>query len=618
MEKKPDSEISTPFEKHPPSLPLDGNSGEKYRDFLKNIHDGCFELDLAGKFIFFNDSVCRITGYSSDELMGMSYREYTNQETAKKVFTEYNNVFSTGDPSIGFGWSITRKDGALRYIETSVSLQKDSDGQPIGFIGIVNDVTERRRSDELLRQSEEKYRLLAEHVKDFVWLLNLDLKLTYVSPSVKRASGYTFAELKEFTLDKLLTEESFQKAMEMFSSEMSNAEINPPPPDYRRSLEVQFRCKDNHLLWIEATLSFLQDENRKPMYILGEGRDITERKQAEERIRQSEEKYRLLAEHTKDGVWITDLNLKVTYVSPSIANLLGWTVEEVEQLPLDKRFTPASLKKAIDFYSVELPKALAASPEYALMKTLNLEFIAKDGHTLWVECMFSFIRDKNGEPVSILGEGRDITERKQMEEELQQTLDSLRKAVGTTIQVLVSALEARDPYTAGHQSRVANLARAIATEMGLCHDKIEGIHMAGNIHDIGKLSIPVEILSKPTKLTNLEFSMIKEHPQSGYEMLKHVESPWPLAQIVQQHHERINGSGYPRNLKGNEILLEARILAVADVVEAMASHRPYRAAIGIEQALEEIEKNKGIIYDVVVVDACLKLFREKGYHFKQI
>ena len=137
--------------------------------------------------------------------------------------------------------------------------------------------------------------------------------------------------------------------------------------------------------------------------------------------------------------------------------------------------------------------------------------------------------------------------------------------------------------------------------------------MAGIIHDIGKLSIPVEILSKPSKLTNIEFSLIKEHSRSGYEMLKDVESPWPLAEIVYQHHERMNGSGYPRNLKGDEILIESQILAVADVVEAMASHRPYRPALGIEAALEEIEKNKGILYDNVVADACLKLFREKNY-----
>jgi putative nucleotidyltransferase with HDIG domain len=172
----------------------------------------------------------------------------------------------------------------------------------------------------------------------------------------------------------------------------------------------------------------------------------------------------------------------------------------------------------------------------------------------------------------------------------------------------------RDPYTAGHQKKSADVARAIATEMGFAPEKIDGIRMAGTIHDIGKLSIPAEILSKPTRLTDIEYSLIKQHSMSGYEMLKDIESPWPLAEIVYQHHERMDGSGYPRHLKGDEIIMEARIIAVADVVEAMASHRPYRASLGIEAALEEIEKNKGILYDNVVVDACLRLFRHKGFH----
>jgi PAS domain S-box-containing protein len=209
----------------------------------------------------------------------------------------------------------------------------------------------------------------------------------------------------------------------------------------------------------------------------------------------------------------------------------------------------------------------------------------------------------------------DITERRRAEEELILTLESLRKAFGATIQVLVSAVEVRDPYTAGHQIRSADLARAIAIEMGLPKAIVDGIRMAGSIHDIGKLSVPAEILSKPTKLTNTEFSLIKEHPLKGYEILKNVESPWPLAQIVYQHHERMDGSGYPRKLKGNEIILEARIMAVADVVEAMASHRPYRPALGIEAANGEIEKNKGFLYDSDVADACLRLFRENNYTF---
>jgi len=248
-------------------------------------------------------------------------------------------------------------------------------------------------------------------------------------------------------------------------------------------------------------------------------------------------------------------------------------------------------------------------------RTVLMEFeqYCKDGSTIWVELAVSFLRDNNFKLTGVLILTRNITERKKAEEQLHQTLDRLKKAVGTTVQVLGTASEVRDPYTSGHQKRVADLARAIATEMGLPQDKIEGIRMAGSIHDIGKLSIPSEILVKPTKLTNIEFSLIKEHPRIGYEMLKDVESSWPLAQIVYQHHERMNGSGYPRNLKGDEILIEARIMAVADVVEAMASHRPYRPTLGIDAALAEIEKNKGTLYDNAVANACLKLFREKGY-----
>jgi putative nucleotidyltransferase with HDIG domain len=171
----------------------------------------------------------------------------------------------------------------------------------------------------------------------------------------------------------------------------------------------------------------------------------------------------------------------------------------------------------------------------------------------------------------------------------------------------------KDPYTSGHQQRVSDLARAIATEMGLSADRQDFIRTASTIHDIGKIAIPTEILSNPTKLTALEFNLIKTHPQSGYDILKDIDFPWPVADIVLQHHERMDGSGYPQGLKEDDILLEARILAIADVVEAIAFHRPYRPAMGINLALEEISRNKGILYDAEAVDACLKLFREKDY-----
>jgi putative nucleotidyltransferase with HDIG domain len=178
---------------------------------------------------------------------------------------------------------------------------------------------------------------------------------------------------------------------------------------------------------------------------------------------------------------------------------------------------------------------------------------------------------------------------------------------------MARAVETRDPYTAGHQKQVAGLSCAIARELGLSESHVEGIRVAGIIHDIGKISVPSKVLAKPAKLTELEFGIVKTHPEVGYEILKSIEFPWPIAQMVLQHHERMNGSGYPQGLSGKDILLEARILCVADVVEAMASHRPYRAGLGIESALEEILQNKGTLYDPDVVATCVRLFKEKGF-----
>ena len=207
----------------------------------------------------------------------------------------------------------------------------------------------------------------------------------------------------------------------------------------------------------------------------------------------------------------------------------------------------------------------------------------------------------------------DITERKQMEEERKENAQKLVKAMESTIEAMATTVEMRDPYTAGHQRRVTVLASAIAREICLSEDQVYGITLAGIVHDIGKISVPAEILSKPGRLSEIEFNLIKVHPQVGYNILKDIQFPWPIALTILQHHERLDGSGYPAGLSEEAILPEARIMSVADVVEAMASHRPYRAAIGLDEALKEISMNSGILYDADVVDACIRLFREKGF-----
>lgn len=207
---------------------------------------------------------------------------------------------------------------------------------------------------------------------------------------------------------------------------------------------------------------------------------------------------------------------------------------------------------------------------------------------------------------------RDISDRKEMEEQIRQNYAALTRAMKGTIQAMARTVEMKDPYTAGHQGRVAHMAMAMARNMGLSQERVETIYMAGMIHDLGKISVPSTILVKPTPLTNLEFALIKQHPQIGFDILKGIEFPWEIGEIILQHHERLDGSGYPRKLKAEEIMLEARIISVADVVEAMASDRPYRPARGIESAFQEISTRKGTVYDEDAVEACLRVVSDNG------
>jgi len=223
----------------------------------------------------------------------------------------------------------------------------------------------------------------------------------------------------------------------------------------------------------------------------------------------------------------------------------------------------------------------------------------------------------DGRPV-VIGVVQDITDRVLSEAKLSDYAARLERSVLGTVDAVSQMMDLRAPYTAGHEKRVGELSSRIAAEMGLSEHVQRGLRVAGGVHDVGKITVPAEILNRPGKISSIEFDMIKTHAEQGYQVLKNVDFPWPVAEVARQHHERFDGSGYPRGLKGEEIILEARILAVADVVEAMATHRPYRPSLGVEVALAEIERGRGTAFDPVVVDACLKLFREKGYQLAGI
>ena len=313
----------------------------------------------------------------------------------------------------------------------------------------------------------------------------------------------------------------------------------------------------------------------------------------------------VIANINPDAIIVVDPDRNITMCNPSIQRIFGHSVDAIlnkktDFLYLDRRRNPQKSREIYEVLEKEGFHIGLATGKKANGGTVPLEII-------------TWGLSDNGGAVLLL---RDIGDRIGAEKALRESLKKLQKTLNGTVTALATTGEMRDPYTAGHQRRVAQLACAIAAEMGFSEDRIEGIQVMGFLHDIGKIVVPSEILSKPSKLTDYEFNMIKAHSQAGYDILKGIEFPWPVAQGAYQHHERLNGSGYPSKLKGDDILEEAKILSVADVVEAMASHRPYRPGLGIDKALEEITKNKGILYDLDIAEACLKLFRERGFEFQ--
>jgi len=301
-------------------------------------------------------------------------------------------------------------------------------------------------------------------------------------------------------------------------------------------------------------------------------------------------------------------------MSPAITEITGYTPDEAMAMSLNEIDALIHPEDMVEIN--KLRERLLKKPQDSQMTGIaEYRVKCKDGNYCWIADHFVLVSSADGKPMFSIASVRDITERKKAEGKVQRTLKKLRRVLGATIQAMAVTVEMKDAYTAGHQRRVTNLARSIAKEMHLSGDKVDGIRMAGSIHDIGKIGVPGEILNKPVRLADMEFELIKTHPVIGYNILKEIQFPWPVAKIVLQHHERMDGSGYPHGLSGDAILIEARILAVADVVEALASHRPYRPALGVDKALEEMREKRGILYDQEVVDACLKLFTEKGFKF---
>ncbi len=566
-------------------------SEKKYRDLYNFLPIPVYEMDLETNITSANRAIYKTFGGTEEDLKkGLKAWQLLSPEEVDKSVKNIQRLLK-GEQVKETEYTLMRLDGSV-FPAIVISSLIYRDGKPVGLRGAIIDITERKRAENALRTSEEWFRKIFEEAHQVgIVITSPSFVFEKANPAFCRMMGYSADELRSMTFDNITHPDHLKLDMENVKK-VGRGEI------LFYQTEKKYLNKSGKVLWGNLIVSSIRDEHGTLLYYLAMVIDITEQKKAVELLLEANDKYQDLAESISDIFFAMDKNLRYTYWNKASEKVTGIPAEEALGKSLMEIFPDNEARKqAKDMYLLTIE---TKKPQHLTVNYPSDDLIVHE---------INSYPTINGISVFV----KDITERKRTEEQLQLTLDSLRRAVGTTIQVMGSAVETRDAYTAGHQLRSADLARAIAAEMGLTKDQIDGIRMAGSIHDIGKLSIPSEILSKPTKLTEIEFALIKQHPLKGYEILKNVDSPWPLAQIVYQHHERMDGSGYPRSLRGNDILMEARILAVADVVEAMASHRPYRPALGIDVALDEISQNRGILYDPEVVDACLRLFKEKGF-----
>ncbi|MFA5082091.1 MAG: HD domain-containing phosphohydrolase [Hydrogenophilaceae bacterium] len=518
-------------------------------------------------------------------------------------------------------------------------------------------VTERNLARQSQAESEEKFRSMTTVAQDAIVMIDDQGRIAYWNPAAERFFGYRAEEAMGQDAHTLMAPERFQDS---FRAGFAHFRSSGSGPVIGKTIEVEGRRKDGSEFPVEISISALNQHGR--WHAVGLLRDISERRTAELALRQANRALKTLSgcngilvrageesSLLRDicalivetggyrGAWVAYTDADESCLRP-VANAgierdyidaldLGLTANPQAQGPAARAFLTGQAQRVQD---------IAGDPGYLGPRTAALQHgiaasialpLLDAGTPFGVLKVYAGTREAFGaEEVALLTELADdlafgiVTLRTRIAREALEaakceSAERLKRALLGTIQAVALTVEKRDPYTAGHQQKVARLAVAIARELGWPADQIEGVRLGGMIHDIGKIYIPSEILSRPGRLSDLEFGLIKMHPEVGHEILKDVELPWPVAQIILQHHERLDGKGYPKGLSADQIIPEARLLAIADVVEAMASHRPYRAALGVEAALAEITKWRGRQFDPDMVDACLRVFREKGFTF---
>jgi PAS domain S-box-containing protein len=603
---------------------------DKFSALFDNAPVGYATLDQEGRIIEANLMLADILGKTKTELSETEFAQYLLPESREIFFTHLKNVLLSGarqECEVG----IQNVGGTVLFAGLTTIGLPDSMGNLCRFQTTISDVSDRRKNEELVQFQNT----LTETSYDAIIATDKELNITHWNTAAETMFGWSAGEIlgnqtsietRAMIMESLTNDEVMTSLSEngTWTGDIASSTKYGTKVNTHLSIGVLWDNTGNfnglvaihHQLEAGASVSAapnteeIESEVRQRTEDLAKANRILQQeinihKKAALLNKESEGKNRDLVDNIKLGIFRCTPGPKGKFleVNRAMEELTGYSRDALLQMDVCALLTNSD-------ETVKFTNEVNIT-DWKVTRELNLK--RKDGTGLSVAETVVAIRFESGATQYFDGILEDITERKQAQLQIQQSLHRLQKTIKEIIQAMAYIGEVRDPYTAGHQRRVAQLSFELGKMLGLKEDNSEGLTMAAFVHDIGKILVPADILSKPGKLTKPELDMLKDHTQIGYEILKTIEFPWPLAKIVLQHHERMNGSGYPGGLSGEQIILEARILAVADVVEAMSSHRPYRPALGIEKALEEINQNRGILYDARVVDACVKLFTDKGF-----
>ncbi len=577
-------------------------SETRFRILFESSPDGIYVTDLNGIILDVNLAASLLHEMGKGELIGKKMLDMIHTDNRKDVENDLPSMLS-GEISY-YETSFRSSSEKAVPVELRIRTVKYSNETTQMFY--VRDVSERVRVGESFLESQRALSNFMSNLPGLAYRCLNDKKWTmkFVSQGCSRLTGYEPEDLienRKISFGKIILPEFQTRVWEIKQKALKSEQAY--------QLEYKILTSTGKELWVWEQGRGVYNLNGNLMSCEGIIIDIDNLKQTEGALRESEVRFRSLIENVSSiAVQGFDKSRNLIFWNKASEALYGYSKEEAIGGNLEKLIIPEynrqDVTKGIKNW-IETEKAIPAG-EQGLKRKDGSIFEAHSSHVM--------LKNMHGEP-EFYNLDVDLTELNQAKKELQKSIHDLKKTFEGTVLALMSAVEMRDPYTAGHQIGVAKLACAIARELGLDENQIEGLRIAGLLHDTGKLNIPSEILTKPGGLTDIEYMLMQTHPQLGFEILRTINFPWPIAQMVLQHHEKMDGSGYPQKLKRNKIILEAKIITVADVVEPMSSHRPYRPALGIEAALAEIKKGKGKLYDPKVVVACLKLFKEKGFTF---